>query len=63
MATHEETRWPPVGTFSGRRRGDFHGRRQRLLVDVDNSGLLTLKSCDLDRVVALELGDDPYRPP
>ena len=27
MATHGEIRWPPAGTFSGRLRGDFHGRR------------------------------------
>ena len=27
MATHGEIRWPPPGTFSGRLRGDFHGRR------------------------------------
>ncbi len=27
MATHGENRWPPVGTFSGRLWGDFHGRR------------------------------------
>jgi hypothetical protein len=29
MATHGDIRWPPSGTFSGRPRGDFHGRRQR----------------------------------
>jgi hypothetical protein len=27
MATHGEIRWPPVGTFDGRLRGDSHGRR------------------------------------
>ncbi len=27
MATHGEIRWPPVGSFDGRLRGDFHGRR------------------------------------
>ena len=27
MATHGEKRWPPVGRFSGRLRGGFHGRR------------------------------------
>jgi hypothetical protein len=28
MATHGEIRWPPMGTFDGRLRGDSHGRRQ-----------------------------------
>jgi hypothetical protein len=28
MATHGEIRWPSVGTFDGRLRGDSHGRRQ-----------------------------------
>ena len=27
MATHGDIRWPPPGTFDGRLRGDFHGRR------------------------------------
>ena len=27
MATHGEIRWPSVGTFDGRLRGDSHGRR------------------------------------
>jgi hypothetical protein len=29
MATHGEIWRPPVGRFSGRLRGGFHGRRQR----------------------------------
>ena len=29
MATHGEIRWPPVGTFDGRLRGDSHGHRHR----------------------------------
>jgi hypothetical protein len=28
MATHGEIRWPSVGSFDGRLRGDSHGRRQ-----------------------------------
>ena len=28
MATHGEIRWPSMGTFDGRLRGDSHGRRQ-----------------------------------
>lgn len=28
MAAHGEKPWPPVGRFSGRPRGAFHGRRQ-----------------------------------
>jgi Tol biopolymer transport system component len=27
MAAHGEIRWPPAGSFDGRLRGDFHGRR------------------------------------
>jgi hypothetical protein len=27
MATHGEIRWPSVGSFDGRLRGDSHGRR------------------------------------
>ena len=30
MATHGEIRWPSVGTFDGRLRGDSHGRRQEV---------------------------------
>ena len=32
MATHREIRWPSVGSFDGRLRGDSHGRRQSLNV-------------------------------
>ncbi len=37
MAAHGEIRRPPVGSFSGRLRGDSHGRRHQhltLLTDV-----------------------------
>ena len=34
MATHGEKRWPPVGRFSGRLWGAFHGRRQCPIDDV-----------------------------
>ena len=30
MATHGEIRWPSLGSFDGRLRGDSHGRRQQL---------------------------------
>jgi hypothetical protein len=29
MATHGEIRWPSLGSFDGRLRGDSHGRRQQ----------------------------------
>jgi hypothetical protein len=29
MATHGEIRWPSLGSFDGRLRGDSHGRRHR----------------------------------
>ncbi|MGB0095175.1 MAG: hypothetical protein WBP81_21895, partial [Solirubrobacteraceae bacterium] len=35
MATHGEIRWPSVGSFDGRLRGDSHGRRHP-----DNIGAL-----------------------
>jgi hypothetical protein len=38
MATHGEIRWPPVGTFGGRLRGDSHGRRHRHLDRAAGSG-------------------------
>ena len=34
MATHGEIRWPSVGSFDGRLRGDSHGRRQHWLKTV-----------------------------
>jgi len=34
MATHGEIQWPPVGRFSGRLRGEFHGRRHLWTISV-----------------------------
>jgi hypothetical protein len=31
MATHGEIRWPSLGSFDGRLRGDSHGRRHHFL--------------------------------
>jgi len=35
MATHGEIRWPSVGSFDGRLRGDSHGRRQASRYEVE----------------------------
>lgn len=51
MAAHGEIQWPPVGSFSGRLWGDFHGRRhtQGWRGGVRNSAAPRRRSCTQTR--------------